>query len=152
MVTQPLLSVVYFNECPAACVIIPLIGPEAFMGWNLRHLVCEEAQPGSSSKAPSFATCHPRRTHSILYLPFFHPFFLNHLYSWIFPRRAQRPPPSLRAIWSIIALSPVPACERVVQLDWSELLDYLLFKKSSADMDKLVTSFWEKKINLNCSK
>lgn len=46
MMTLPLLSVVYFNECPTACVIIPLIGPTAFMEWNLRHLVCEEAQPG----------------------------------------------------------------------------------------------------------
>ena len=50
--TLPLLSVVYFNKCPAACVIIPLICPTAFMEWNLRHLVCEEAHPGSSSKGP----------------------------------------------------------------------------------------------------
>lgn len=104
MVTLPLLSVVYFNECPAACVIIPLICPTAFMEWNLRHLVGEEAQPGSFSKGPvlplaiRFEThthTHTVHTHSALYLPFFHPFFLNHLSSWIFPRRAQRPTASL---------------------------------------------------------
>lgn len=62
MVTMPLLSVVYFNERPAACVIIPLICPVAFMEWNLRHLVCKGAQTSSSLRAQF---CHlPSEQHT----------------------------------------------------------------------------------------